>query len=571
MYNDNYYYQQDSLLLCMFEAKSKNIANILLEQQIITDDQLQIALIEQQKNSAQLESILINLGFVSEAVIQDILSQSLGVYKEDLSNFVAENDAIQLIPKSFATRYTILPLNFDKKSNTLSVAMADIFNIFIIDKLKHLLNDSIKIEPILASQADIVAAIDYCYGFELSIDGILHEIETGTFEFQADDYQQPLVRLVDALLANAIKHGASDIHLEPEQGFLRVRYRIDGVLQQIRSLHNKYWAAIVVRIKVMANLNIAEKRVPQDGRFSLNIAGKTIDFRVSVHPTIHGENIVLRILDHNKAVITIEQLDLLEHNLTLLKRMVFNPQGIVLITGPTGSGKTTSLYSLLQYLNTEQVGIMTLEDPVEYVLPVVRQTAINEAVKLDFATGLRSILRQDPDIILLGEIRDKATADMAFRTSMTGHKVYSTLHTNSAVNAIPRLLDLDVVADVIAENLVGVVGQRLVRKLCPACKQAYSPNDEERQLLNLSKDVTFYKAVGCEQCFQYGYKGRIALMEFLYIDNKLQQLIASKAATYKIKQYAQDNGFTSLKQEAKRRLLDGKTSLDEIWRVVGVY
>lgn len=555
----------------MFEAKSKNIANILLEQQIITDDQLQIALIEQQKNSAQLESILINLGFVSEAVIQDILSQSLGVYKEDLSNFVAENDAIQLIPKSFATRYTVLPLNFDKKSNTLSVAMADIFNIFIIDKLKHLLNDSIKIEPILASQADIVAAIDCCYGFELSIDGILHEIETGTFEFQTDDYQQPLVRLVDALLANAIKHGASDIHLEPEQGFLRVRYRIDGVLQQIRSLHNKYWSAIVVRIKVMANLNIAEKRVPQDGRFSLNIAGKTIDFRVSVHPTINGENIVLRILDHNKAVITIEQLDLSEHNLTLLKRMVFTPQGIVLITGPTGSGKTTSLYSLLQYLNTEQVGIMTLEDPVEYVLPVVRQTAINEAVKLDFATGLRSILRQDPDIILLGEIRDKATADMAFRTSMTGHKVYSTLHTNSAINAIPRLLDMNVIADVIAENLVGIVGQRLVRKLCPACKHPYLPTDEERQLLNLSKDVTLYQAVGCEQCFQYGYKGRIVLMEFLYIDNNLQQLIANKATTYKIKQYVEDNGFVSLKQDAKNRLLDGKTSLDELWRVVGVY
>jgi len=552
--------------------KYKNIIDTLVEQQIITKDQLEIALIEQKKKPEKLESILIKLGFVSEALIQDIIGQTLGLSRQDLSNLVADNEAIKLIPKNFAIRYKILPLNFNQDYNTLSVAMADIFNVFIIDKLNNLLGSSIKIEPVLASQTDIISAIDYCYGFELSIDGILHEIETGKLEFQNNDYQQPLIRLVDALLSNAVKHGASDIHLEPEQGFLRVRYRIDGVLQQIRSLHNKYWSAIVVRIKVMAKLNIAKTRIPQDGRFSLNLAGKTIDFRVSVHPTINGENIVLRILDHNKAVITIEQLDLLEPNLIILKRMVFNPQGIILITGPTGCGKTTSLYSVLQYLNTEQVSIMTLEDPVEYILSIVRQTAINEAVKLDFANGLRSILRQDPDIILLGEIRDKATAEMAFWTSMTGHKVYSTLHTNSAISAIPRLLDLGVVADVIAENMVGVVGQRLVRKLCPTCKQAYSPNDEERKLLKLSKteDITLYSAVGCEQCFQYGYKGRIALMEFLYLDNQLQEMIANQAATYKIKQYAQDNGFMTLAQEAKRRLLAGITSLDEIWRVVGI-
>ncbi len=552
--------------------KPKNIAETLVEQQIITKDQLEIALIEQKKKPDKLESILIKLGFVSEALIQDIIGQTLGLSRQDLSNLVADNEAIKLIPKHFAINYKILPLNFNPDYNTLSVAMADIFNVFIIDKLKNLLGSSIKIEPVLASQTDIISAIDYCYGFELSIDGILHEIETGTLEFQNNDYQQPLIRLVDALLSNAVKHGASDIHLEPEQGFLRVRYRIDGVLQQMRSLHNKYWSAIVVRIKVMAKLNIAKTRIPQDGRFSLNLAGKTIDFRVSVHPTINGENIVLRILDHNKAVITIEQLDLLEHKLIILKRMVFNPQGIILITGPTGSGKTTSLYSVLQYLNTEQVSIMTLEDPVEYILGIVRQTAINEAVKLDFANGLRSILRQDPDIILLGEIRDKATAEMAFWTAMTGHKVYSTLHANSAISAIPRLLDLGVVADVIAENMVGVVGQRLVRKLCPTCKKAYSPNDEERKLLKLSKteDITLYSAVGCEQCFQYGYKGRIALMEFLYIDNQLQEMIANQAATYKIKQYAQDNGFMTLAQEAKRRLLAGTTSLDEIWRVVGI-
>jgi len=553
---------------------NRRIDEMLLEQHIITKDQLKIALTEQKKSNEQLGKILIKLGFVSEAVVSDLMSQSLGLSRVDLSQLVVDHEAIQLVPKNLAERHCLLPISFDKTTNTLSVAMADVFNVLAIDQLISVLGGTIEVKPVLAGETEIVNAIDNWYGFDLSIDGILNEIETGEIDYQSlsvsgDEYSQPLVRLVDALLSDAVKHGASDIHFEPEKGFLRVRYRIDGVLRQIRSLHKNYWSAISVRIKVMADLNIAENRAAQDGRITLTLAGRHIDFRVSVQPTVYGENIVLRILDSQKGIMTLEQLGLLEDNLTALKLMIARPEGVILITGPTGSGKTTTLYSLLQHLNTEEVNIMTLEDPIEYVLGQVRQTAVNEAVKLDFANGIRSMMRQDPDIILVGEIRDRDTADMAFRAAMTGHQVYSTLHTNSAIGAIPRLSDIGILPDIMAENIIGVVGQRLVRKLCKPCKQAYKPNKMHRMLLNLSKtEVTLYQQTGCERCEQRGYKGRMALMEICRIDEPLQDLIAHHATTYDIKKYVKSIGFHNLAQDAIRRVVDGITSLEEVSRVV---
>ncbi|OAD20992.1 type IV-A pilus assembly ATPase PilB [Candidatus Thiomargarita nelsonii] len=549
----------------------RHLSEMLLEQHIITEDQLKIALTEQKKNSDQLDKILIHLGFVSEAVIRDLTSQSLGVSRVDLSQWVVDEEAIRFIPKNLASRYTLLPISFDKNTQTLSVAMADVFNVLAMDQLVALLGETIKIEPVIAGEAEIVNAIDNCYGFDLSIDGILHEIETGEIDYQSlsvnrDEYSQPLIRLVDALLSDAVKHGASDIHFEPEKRFLRIRYRIDGVLQQIRSLHKNYWSAIVVRLKVMADLNIADTRIPQDGRMSLTLAGRPIDFRVSVQPTVYGENIVLRVLDSQKGIMTLDELGLLEDNLTALKRMIARPEGVILITGPTGSGKTTTLYSLLQHLNSEEVNIMTLEDPVEYILGQVRQTAVNEAVKLDFANGIRSILRQDPDIILVGEIRDRETAEMAFSAAMTGHQVYSTLHTNSAIATIPRLLDIGILPDIMAENIIGVVGQRLVRKLCPACKQAYLHNEKQQKLLDLLTKV--YCSVGCEQCGERGYKGRVALMEIFRLDDTLQDMIAHRIATYEIKKYAKSMGFRTIAEDGIRRVVEGTTSLEEISRVV---
>ncbi len=553
----------------------RRIGDLLVEQRIITPDQLKIALTEQKKTQEQLGKILVNLGFVSEAVMRDLLGQSLGQSSVDLSRLVVDSEAVQMIPKNLARRHTLLPISFDKSTNTLFVAMADTFNVLAIDQLGAILGSHIKVKPLLAGDAEIINAIDNVYGYDLSLDGILHEIETGEIDYQSlssnrDQYSQPLVRLVDALLADAVKREASDIHFEPEKGFLRIRYRIDGVLQQIRSLHKNYWSAIAVRLKVMAGLNIAETRIPQDGRMSLTLSGRSIDFRVSVQPTVYGENIVLRILDSQKGIVALDQLGLSDENLNTLHLMIARPEGIILITGPTGSGKTTTLYSLLNHLNSEAVNIMTLEDPIEYVLGQVRQSAVNEAVKLDFANGIRSMMRQDPDIILVGEIRDEETAEMAFRAAMTGHQVYSTLHTNSAIGAIPRLHDIGILPDIMAENIIGIVGQRLVRKLCPQCKQAYSPNEIQRQLLDLpaNKEVTLYHSGYCNQCNQRGYKGRLALMEILRIDESLQDRIAHRATTYDIKQHASRMGFRTLAQDAIRRVLEGVTSLEEVSRVV---
>ena len=379
-----------------------------------------------------------------------------------------------------------------------------------------------------------------------------------------------MVRLVDALLNDAVKRSASDIHFEPEQGFLRIRYRIDGVLRQIRSLHKNYWAAMVVRLKVMSNMNIAETRAPQDGRISLMLSGHQVDFRVSSQPTTHGENIVLRILDRDKGIVPLEDLGLHSEDLKTLKLMLARPEGIILVTGPTGSGKTTTLYSILNYINTEGINIMTLEDPVEYPMAMIRQTSVNEVVKLDFASGIRSMMRQDPDVILVGEIRDQETAEMAFRAAMTGHQVYSTLHTNSSIGAMPRLMDLGVLPDIMAGNIIGVIAQRLVRKLCSQCKAPYTPDPGTRRLLGMEEGDTrpVFQAVGCARCDNMGYKGRVAIMELFKLDAEIDDLIARRATGREIRADASSKGFRTLAHDAVSRVLLGQTSLEEISRVV---
>jgi type II secretory ATPase GspE/PulE/Tfp pilus assembly ATPase PilB-like protein len=321
----------------------------------------------------------------------------------------------------------------------------------------------------------------------------------------------------------------------------------------------------------MAGMNIAETRAPQDGRISRAIAGRPVDFRVASQPTTHGENIVLRVLDRQKGIVPLEKLNLTEDALSLLKLMMARPEGIILVTGPTGSGKTTTLYSMLSFRSTEAVNIMTLEDPVEYPMPLIRQCSVNEAVKLDFANGIRSIMRQDPDIVLIGEIRDEDTAEMAFRAAMTGHQVFSTLHTNSALGAVPRLLDIGVLPDIMAGNIIGVVAQRLARRLCRHCKVAYEPAGVERRLLGVDgrgAAVTVYRAQGCPQCEQQGYKGRFALMEILKVDPDMDEMIARRATVRDLYRHALSLGFQTLADDGIRRVLNGETSLDEISRVV---
>ncbi|HJY76564.1 MAG TPA: GspE/PulE family protein, partial [Burkholderiales bacterium] len=357
---------------------------------------------------------------------------------------------------------------------------------------------------------------------------------------------------------------------EPEQNFLRIRYRIDGVLRQIRSLHKTYWPAMAVRIKVMAKMNIAETRAPQDGRISATMSGRVVDFRVASLPTTHGENLVLRILDRQKGIVPLDKLNLEEPALELLKLMITRPEGIILVTGPTGSGKTTTLYSILNHINSDAVNVMTLEDPVEYPMTLIRQTSVAEAAKLDFANGIRAMMRQDPDVILVGEIRDRETAEMAFRAAMTGHQVYSTLHTNSAVGAFPRLLDIGILPDILAGNIIGILAQRLVRRLCRTCRQSYDPDVKERRLLNLSptEPAALYRAVGCEQCEYQGYRGRQAILELLKIDAGIDELVARRATAREILTAARAQGFKTLADDGVRLARAGATSLDEVMRVV---
>ncbi len=558
------------------EDNPLRIGEILIKNGVVSNDQIRIALIEQKKRNEHLGRILVRLGFATEAIIRDVLGGALGQKSTDLSSVVPDSEAIKRIPKELARRYRLLPLTYDKNRNHLSVAMADTFNVVAIDQINALMGGDVEITASLAGEAEIQKAIDQFYGFELSVDGILKEIETGEIDYDSlegdtDEYSQPVVRLVNALLSDAVKRDASDVHFEPEEGFLRFRYRIDGVLRQVRSLHKNYWSAIAVRLKVMAGLDIAETRKPQDGRITLSFSGRPIDFRVSTIPTVHGENIVLRILDRLKGLVSLEELGLDEDVLDLLKIMVARPNGIILVTGPTGSGKTTTLYSLLSHLNTESVNIMTLEDPVEYPLNMIRQTSVNEAVRLNFASGIRTILRQDPDIILVGEVRDEETATMAFRAAMTGHQVFTTLHTNSSMGAIPRLLDIGIRPEIMAGNIIGVMAQRLVRKLCNHCKEAYEPSELERRLLGIktsAKPFKVYQAKGCDECDHQGYSGRLAIMEILKFDQEIDELIAAGATLKELNDATESKEFKTLAYMGIRKVIEGTTSLDEISRVI---
>ena len=458
--------------------------------------------------------LLVSMGFVSEATLRDALSESLGKQSIDLSNAIIDPSALSQIPRELAKRHHLLPLDFDAEHQRLTLAIADINDLVALDKIRSLSGDEIEIDTLLAGESEIDRAIDQAYGYELSI---------------------------------------------------------DGMLRQIRSLHQSYWPAMAVRIKVMSGMNIAETRAPQDGRITLNIRGRQIDFRVSAQPTIHGENIVLRILDRQKGIVPLEGLGLAEHQLDLLKRMIARPEDIILVTGPTGSGKTTTLYSVLNHINSEGVNIMTLEDPVEYPMTLVRQKSVAEAAKLDFANGIRSMMRQDPDVILVGEIRDEDTAEMALRAAMTGHQVFSTLHTNSAIGTIPRLLDIGILPDIMAGNIIGVIAQRLVRRLCPHCKAPYQAEPHEIHLLGETDDAprpVLFRACGCERCDFQGYKGRLAIMEILRIDADMDELIARRCTAREIRQLAERQGFVSLADDGMRRVLDGSTSIEELGRVV---
>ena len=559
-------------------GNENSLLKALLSARLISQDQLRIAEIEARRKQHPISEQLVELGFLSAECLIEMRASQSGHQRISLGSAMIDPAVLQSVPREFARHHRLLPLGFEPEKQTIRIAMAAPDDLPTLDSLQALLGKSLRLNIFLADAAEIEQAIDRYYGHELSIDGILHELEPGgsgkNGQIQAstakDEFRQPIVRLVEALLVDAIKREASDIHFEPEHAFLRIRYRIDGLLQPIRIIPLRIWPAMVVRLKVLAGMNIAEMRAPQDGRISLQVSGRAIDLRVASHPTLHGENMVLRILDRQRGLVALDQLGLEEQALAQLRRMLRRPSGIILVTGPTGSGKTSTLYSLLREISHEGINVMTLEDPVEYPLPLIRQTSLSDAVKLDFADGIRSLMRQDPDVILVGEIRDAASASMAFEAAMTGHQVYSTLHTNSAAGALPRLLDLGIRPDILAGNMIGIVAQRLLRRLCPRCRKQYPASPEEQKLIARTAEATFslFHATGCEHCRFSGFHGRLAIMEVLRIDSAIDDLLAKGAGQSEILASARLRGFRSLAEAGLAHVRSGETSLAELVRVV---
>lgn len=550
-----------------------DVGSRLLEKKVISDDQLIIAIKEQErlKGTKTIGAILVDMGFVSEGALGEILNESSEIKKFDIKSSIIDARLVKKISKDFAIHNKLIALSCT--NNIVTIGMSDIFDIVALDQVKRCFPPNFKIVPVYVPETDILHAIDQYYDYEMSIEGILKEIENSgndkTINDEAHlrgDYRSPMVRLVDAILTDAVHRTASDLHFEPESLFLRIRYRIDGKMVQIRSIHKDYWSAIAVRLKIMSGMNIAESRKPQDGHIHSEILGRKIDFRVSTQPTISGENIVMRILDEKQSILSLEKLGFSEDSVNTMKRLVKRPEGVIILTGPTGSGKTTTLYTVLSFINSVDKNIMTLEDPVEYRIPMIRQSNIKADVGVDFASGIKALLRQDPDVILVGEMRDKETATTAIQAAMTGHQVYSSLHTNDALGAIPRLINMGVPSYLLAGSLIGIVAQRLTRKLCPHCKKEYEIEPFEKKLLGIKYEnvTTLYKAVGCDQCNNNGYKGRIVINEILPFDRELDDMVMASASRKEMLKYVVSKGFKPMVEDGLEKVISGVIDLKSL-------
>ncbi len=527
----------------------------LLEAGLIDKDQLQIVLTEQKSIDKKLGRLLVEFGFLDENILRDHFVKSSGFKSIDLSEIHVNQSVLDKIPRNIAIRYKAVPIAFNKADHKLTVAIAEPHNLVAMDGIRRAAGDCRELELVLASEADIERALTELYGLGLTLEEILEKLESQHHYQQNqnnDSSGEGIVQIVHYFLGNAIQGGASDIHFEPEALYLRVRYRIDGVLTQACCIHKNHWPAIAVRLKVLGGMDIAETRSPQDGSFSFSVHGHRADFRVSSFPVIHGENIVLRIFTRNKSVMGLSQLGLDKATVALLQDILKIPDGIVLVAGPTGSGKTTTLYSLINELNDSSVNIMTLEDPVEYTLQRVRQSSVKPSQKFSYSDGIRAILRQDPDIVLIGEIRDADTAKIAIRAAMTGHKVFSTVHTKTAMSAIQRLVDLGVETRLLSGNLKAVIAQRLIRRLCRHC------NNQSEQL-----------RLQCSHCRQTGYQGRFAIAEVFRIESELEELIGEGASTQQMQQYALKLGWQPLENTARSHVKGGNTDAAELIRVLG--
>ncbi len=544
----------------------KRLGDLLAESGLITQEQLQEALEEQKKNRQRLGDVLIQKGYITEQQLIEVLEFQLGIPHINLFKLPIDPAIVRLIPEALARRYQAIPVR--KDGNKLLVAMVDPLDYYCLEDLRMVTGFSI--QPAICTREEMGRAIARYYGLQESMENLLQEVrdEEEIVEQEIMNEDSPVVRLVNQMLQQAVQLQASDIHIDPQESRVQIRYRIDGELRTERILARSMLGMIVARIKIMADLNIAERRLPQDGRFKMQVDFKTIDLRVSTLPTIHGEKVVLRILDLHSGVKELEKLHFQESNLSLVKSMIERPYGMILVTGPTGSGKTTTLYSALFRLNRENVNIITVEDPVEYQLEGINQVQVNPATGLTFAAGLRSILRQDPNIIMVGEIRDNETAGIAVRASLTGHLVLSTIHTNDAVSTITRLKDMGIEPYLIASSLLGVISQRLVRSICSECKESYEPTEQERIYLERRgvEIKRLYRGKGCGVCNKTGYRGRLAIHEVLAIDDELRRMISGGATQEELRQASKKKGMIPLVRDGLHKAEMGLTTLQEVIR-----
>lgn len=554
----------------------ERLSEILIKKGIINEAKLNEALKIQKDKGGTLGDILVSQGVVEQKELMAVLSQELGIPPISLSKYKIDAEITNTIPKKIAVCYQIMPVS--RIGNVLSVAMADPLNVFAMDDLKQI--TGMEINPILTSHDDVKAAIEQYYGSTVTstIEGLLKEAK---LEYSAVEKEEssageevvldtPVIKLTDAIVLDATKSRASDILIEPMEQTVRVRYKIDGLFRESQSLPRSVQASIVSRIKVMSNLNIAERRLPQDGRFKVKMQNREVDFRVSTVPTAFGEKVALRILDKSQAMLDVDKLGFEPEPLEQIKKAAHRPHGMILVCGPAGSGKTTTLYSILKFIDAPDKNFVTVEDPVEFLLPGINQVNINSNIGLTYAAALRSILRQDPNVIMVGEIRDLDTVDIAIKAALTGHLVLSTLHTNTATGVIMRLMNMGVEPFLISSSVVLVAAQRLVRRICPKCKEEYEISTAMLDKLKIKiplERVKFYRGRGCDNCFKSGFRGRIGLIEALILNAELKELIAKRAHESRIYEAARRAGLITLRECGLRKVFDGTTTLEEILRV----
>jgi len=554
------------------------LAQLLLDAGHITDLQVEQALKLQHTSGERVGGVLVRMGAVSPDVVAQAIADQLGLEFVQMETITVPGDLLMMLSEQIMRRYKALPIRFD--GDALVVGMIDPLDIVALDDIRRILDRDLI--PAVITEDGFRQTVNLYPLLENSVDQVIQEIrpsDVGEDEPGLDKLRQivdeaPVVRLVDLIILQAVRQGASDVHVEPQETLVRIRYRIDGTLYHVMTAPRHVRAAAVSRIKIMANMDIAERRLPQDGRIELRVDGREIDLRVSTIPTVFGEKVVMRLLDKRAAAVGIDKLGLVGEDSHRFESLVTKPYGIILITGPTGSGKTTTLYAILNRLNKTAVNIITIEDPVEYQLTGISQVQINPKAGLTFANGLRSFLRQDPDIIMVGEIRDEETARIAIHAALTGHLVLSTLHTNDAAGAVTRMVDMGIEPFLVSSSVIGVVAQRLIRLLCTRCRESYVPPAEVIARYGLAGPEdpapTLYRAKGCEACNNIGYKGRIGLFEIMVMDDEVRNLVVKEVASDMIKRAGVAAGMRTLQQDGISKVLNGMTSLEEMLRVVFV-